>query len=152
MKIFFIFLFLFTLNCSTNKVSKIHGFKSIESKFEKLEVNKTNKNDVKRIIGPPSSKSEFNNNIWFYIEREKTNQSIIKLGIKKINKNNILVLEFNSLGILSNKEILDLNNMNDVKFTKNTTQKKFKQDNFLYNVLSSFRETLNSPTRNKKRN
>ena len=83
MKIFFIFLFLFTLNCSTNKVSKIHGFKSIESKFEKLEVNKTNKNDVKRIIGPPSSKSEFNNNIWFYIEREKTNQSIIKLGIKK---------------------------------------------------------------------
>ena len=103
MKIFFIFLFLFTLNCSTNKVSKIHGFKSIESKFEKLEVNKTNKNDVKRIIGPPSSKSEFNNNIWFYIEREKTNQSIIKLGIKKINKNNILVLEFNSLGILSNK-------------------------------------------------
>tara|TARA_B100001540_G_scaffold285046_1_gene277846 strand:- start:121 stop:579 length:459 start_codon:yes stop_codon:yes gene_type:complete len=152
MKIFFIFLFLFTLNCSTNKVSKIHGFKSIESKFEKLEVNKTNKNDVKRIIGPPSSKSEFNNNIWFYIEREKTNQSIIKLGIKKINKNNILVLEFNSLGILSNKEILDLNNMNDVKFTKNTTQKKFKQDNFLYNVLSSFREKLNSPTRNKKRN
>ena len=152
MKIFFIFLFLFTLNCSTNKVSKIHGFKSIESKFEKLEVNKTNKNDVKRIIGPPSSKSGFNNNIWFYIEREKTNQSIIKLGIKKINKNNILVLEFNSLGILSNKEILDLNNMNDVKFTKNTTQKKFKQDNFLYNVLSSFREKLNSPTRNKKRN
>ena len=63
MKIFFIFLFLFTLNCSTNKVSKIHGFKSIESKFEKLEVNKTNKNDVKRIIGPPSSKSEFNNNV-----------------------------------------------------------------------------------------
>jgi len=151
MKILFIFLFLFTLNCSTNKVSKIHGFRLIENKFEELNVNSTNKNDVKKIIGPPSSKSKFDGNIWYYIEREKTNQSIVKLGIKKINKNNVLVLQFNNLGILENKQLLKLSDMKDVKFTKKLTKKKFKQDNFVYNVFSSLREKMNSPTRNRKR-
>ena len=74
MKILYIILFLFTLNCLTNKVSKNHGFRLIENKFEMVELNKSNKNDVKTIIGPPSSISNFNNNKWFYIERKKTNQ------------------------------------------------------------------------------
>ena len=151
MKIFIIFVFLFTLNCSTNKVSKIHGFRLIENKYEKVIVNKFNKNDVRKIIGPPSSISKFNDNKWFYIEREKTNQSIVKLGTKKINKNNVLILEFNNMGILNNKEILKLEDMNQLKFAKKVTQKKFKQDNFIYNVFSSFREKINAPARNRKK-
>ena len=80
MKILILFIFLFTLNCSTNKVSKNHGFKSLETKFEKIVINQTNKNDIIDLIGPPSTKSDFNKNKWFYIERRKTNQSLIKLG------------------------------------------------------------------------
>ena len=110
----------------------------------------TESNDVKKLVGPPSSISEFDNK-WFYIEREKTNQSIVKLGTKKINKNNVLVLEFNNLGILKNKEILTIDNMNDVKLVKSKTQKKFKQNNLMYNVFSSFREKINAPTRNRKK-
>ena len=151
MRILFIILFLFTLNCSTNKVSKIHGFRLIENKYDKLTLNENNKNDVKRIIGPPSSVSDFDRNKWFYIEREKTNQSIVKLGIKKINKNNVLILKFNDLGILVNKKILNLDDMNDVKIVKNITKKKFKQNNFVYNVFSSLREKINNPTKKKRR-
>ena len=99
MKILVLFIFLFTLNCSTNKVSKVHGIRLIENKYEKVQLNKDNKNDVKNLIGPPSIISSFDNNKWFYIEREKTNQSIVKLGIKKIEKNNVLILQFNNLGI-----------------------------------------------------
>ena len=114
MKILIILLFLLTLNCSTNKVSKIHGFRLIENKYEKVEINKNNKNDIRNLIGPPSSISNFDNNKWFYIEREKTNQSIVKLGKKKINKNNVLVLKFNDFGFLEKKEIFKLEDMNDV--------------------------------------
>ena len=151
MRILFIIVFLFTLNCSTNKVSKTHGFRLIENKYNKLTLNENNKNDVKSIIGPPSSVSDFDRNKWFYIEREKTNQSIVKLGIKKINKNNVLILKFNDLGILINKKILNLDDMNDVKMVKNTTKKKFKQNNFVYNVFSSLREKINNPTKKKRR-
>tara|TARA_Y100000294_G_scaffold96011_1_gene89300 strand:+ start:418 stop:879 length:462 start_codon:yes stop_codon:yes gene_type:complete len=152
MRIFFVFLFLFTLNCSSNKVSNNHGFKSLQEKFKKITINKTNKNDMLKIIGPPSSVSNFNKNKWLYIERMKTNQSIFKLGIKKINKNNILIVEFNNKGILKNKKILKLNDMNDIEYVKAITEKDFKQNNILFNILSSLREKANAPAKNRAKN
>ena len=152
MRIFFIFLFLFTLNCSSNKVSLNHGFKSLQEKFNKITINKTNKNDMLKIIGPPSSVSNFNKNKWFYIERMKTNQSIFKLGIKKIDKNNILIVEFNNKGILKDKKILKLNDMNNIKYVKDITKKDFHQNNTLFNIFSSLREKANAPARNRAKN
>ena len=96
MKKFFLILLFFTVNCSTNKVSNNHGFMSLQEKFEKVVVNKTNKNDILKTIGPPSSVSSFNKNQWFYIQRVKTNQTIFKLGVKKISENNILIVNFNN--------------------------------------------------------
>lgn len=152
MKILILFLFLFTLNCSTNKVSKNHGFKSLETKFEKIVINQTNKNDIIDLIGSPSTKSDFNKNKWFYIERRKTNQSLFKLGQKKIEKNNILMVEFNNRGILTNKKIFNMDDMNEIKYVKSLTHKEFKQNNFLYNIFTSFREKMNAPARNRSKN
>ena len=145
----FFFLFFFTLNCSINKVSNTHGFRLIENKYNKIQLNKSNKNDVRKLIGPPSSISKFNDT-WFYIEREKTNQSIFKIGKKKISNNNIVVVEFNKMGIVSDKKLLNLNDLNDIKMAEAKTKKKFAQDNRLYNILSTLREKVNAPTRRNK--
>lgn len=147
MKFLIFILVLLTVSCSTNKVSKNHGYKSLETKYEKIKINVNNKNDIVNIIGPPSSKSDFNENQWLFFERRKTNQSLAKLGIKKIEKNNILVVEFNNRGILINKKILDLNKMNDIKFAKDITEKKFSQNNFIFNIFTSFREKINSASK-----
>ena len=151
MRFILIFVFIITTNCSANKVSKNHGFISLESKFEKIEINKTNKNDLVKVVGHPSSISGFDKNTWFYIERKKTNQSLFKLGIKKISKNNILIVEFDNKGLVKNKQLIDLNNMNDVKYVKKTTQKEFEQDNTIYNIFSSLREKINAPARNRNK-
>ncbi len=150
MKYIIVLLFLFTLNCSTNKVSKNHGYRLLEKKYETVEINKYNKNDILSIIGPPSSKSNFNNNKWFYIERKNTNQSLTKLGIKKIEKNNILIIEFDKKGIVKNKKLLNIEDMNEINFVKSITTKDFEQNNFLYNVFSSLREKINAPTRKSR--
>ena len=142
-------VFLFTLNCSINKVSNTHGFRFLEKKYDEILLNKTNKNDIRNSIGPPSSISKFGN-IWFYIERRKTNQSLFKLGKKKISNNNIIILEFNNMGMVSKKKLLDLSNMNDLKIAEKMTEKKFSQDNMIYNVLTTLREKINAPTRRKK--
>ena len=152
MKLFIIILFFFTLNCSTNKVSKNHGFISLETKFENISINKTNKNDIIKIIGPPSSVSNFDSNKWIYIERKKTNQSLFKLGIKKINTNNVLIVKFNNKGLLQYKKILNLDDMNDVKYVKDITSKEFKQNNLLYGIFTSIRENANAPIRNRGKN
>ena len=149
-KLFYLLIFIITINCSGNKVSNYHGVKSLETKFQIIHLNKTNKNDLISLIGPPSIKSDFNNNKWFYLERQKSNQSLFKLGAQKIKKNNILVVELNDSGILIKKKLLNLSNMNDVKYLKAETNKEFKNKNAVYDALSSLREKINAPLRNKK--
>ena len=149
MKYLIALIFIFILNCSGNKVSNYHGNKLLSSKYDIIEVNVTNKNDLIKIIGPPSTVSDFNENLWFYFERLKTNQSLVKLGAQKIKKNNILIVELNNKGILKSKRILDLDDMNDIEYIKTVTTKEFKNDNFIYGIFSSLREKINAPLRNR---
>ena len=132
-------------------MSNYHGPKILETKYEKIKISITNKNDLVNLIGPPSSVSDFDKNKWFYFERLKSNQSIFKLGSQKIKKNNILIVKFDKNGLLKNKQILNLDNMNDLKYFNKETQKEFKNNNVIYNVFSSLREKINAPARNRKK-
>ncbi len=152
MRIIIIFLLILTANCSSNKISKNHGFRSLETHYNKIKVNESNKNDVVKLIGPPSYKSNFDENKWIFVERKHTNNSLFKLGLKKIETNNILVVEFNNIGILKQKRILDINQMNEIKYLEKVTDKKFDNDTFLYNVFTSLREKINAPVRNRNKN
>ena len=149
MKYFIILILIFILNCSGNKVTNYHGTKLLNNKYEMIEVNVTNKNDLIKILGAPSTTSDFNKNIWFYFERLKTNQSLIKLGAQKIKRNNILIVKLDNKGILKSKELLDLNDMNDIKYIKTVTTKEFKNNNLIYGIFSSLREKINAPLRNR---
>ena len=151
MRIILVFIFIFVVNCSSNKLSNNHGLISLQVKFEKIVINKTNKNDILKIIGPPSSVSSFDDNKWFYIQTKKENQSLFKLGIKKIKKNNVLVVTFNNKGVLKDKKILIKKDMNDIKYVKYTTEKEYKQNNTIYNILSSLRQKANSSVRNRSK-
>ena len=149
MRILLLLVVFFITACSSNKVSKNHGFISLENKLENIAINKSNKNDIIKIIGHPSSISKFDTNKWFYIERKQTNQSLFKLGKKKISKNNILVIEFNDKGLLKKKKLFNLKDMNELKYVKKITSKEFEQDNTIYNIFSSLREKINAPARNR---
>ena len=150
MKYILILILFFTLSCSLNKVKNNHGVLSLENKISKIIINKSNTNDIINIFGPPSTKSTFDNNLWIYIERKKSNRSIFALGSKKIVKNNVAILEIDNKGILKKKEIYDLNKMNKYKFSENTTQANYKKNSYIYGVLTSLREKINAPAKRKK--
>ena len=150
MRIFLLFIItLIITSCSTKKVVKNHGITALQKKSEKIYVTRTNTNDIIDILGPPSTKSSFNDNIWLYIERQKINQSIFKLGKKKIAKNNVLILEFDEMGILIDKDFFDISKMNDLKFSKKLTQKGYSKNSFVYSFLTSLREKINSPVKKR---
>ena len=116
-------------------------------------MNKSNKNDVLKEIGKPSSVSLFDENTWFYFEREQINQSIFKLGKSKIVKNNVLEVSFNNLGIVENKKIYNIQDMNKLNITKDTTiQNTYEKSNYFGKVLNSIKQKVNSPKLNRKRN
>ena len=131
-------------------MTNYHGAKSLDIKFDQIQVNITNKNDLIRIFGPPSTISDFNKNKWIYFERLKTNQSLVKLGAQKLKKNNILIVELSNSGILKEKKLLNIEDMNDLKYLKETTDKEFKNSDMLYGVISSLREKINAPLKNRK--
>jgi len=153
MKNLFIFLLiaLFFSACSLKKVTKHHGVHFLNKKQEKLTVNQSNKNDILKLLGSPSSKSTFDNDLWIYIERKTDNSSLLKFGKEKILLNNVLILEINSMGILEKKEFLDLDNMKNIKFTEQTTENQYKKNSFLYDFLSSMRQKINDPLGKRKR-
>lgn len=103
------------------------------------------------MLGSPSTKSNFDEDMWFYIERKKGNLSLKNYGKEEIIANNVLIIEFNNRGILTKKEFLNLANMNDLKFTKKITETNYKTNTFVYDFLSSMRQKINDPLGKRKR-
>ena len=135
------------------KVVKHHGVPFLEKKQQSLVVNKTNINDIREILGNPSTKSKFDNDVWIYIERKQTQSALKNLGKMKIYKNDVLVLEIDNKGILKKKEFFNKEDMEDIKIVKATTEAGFKRNSFVYNFMSSMRQKINDPlgVRAKKR-
>ncbi|MDA9638086.1 outer membrane protein assembly factor BamE [Candidatus Pelagibacter sp.] len=151
-KLFIFFIIsLFISACTLKKVEKHHGVRFLNKKQEKLTVNQSNKNDILKLLGSPSTKSTFDNDLWIYIERKTDNSSLTKFGSERIIVNNVLLLEINSMGLLETKEFLDLNNMQELRFAEKTTENQYKKNTFVYDFLSSMRQKINDPLGKRKR-
>mgnify|MGYP001438406580 CR=1 FL=1 len=124
----------------------------LEIKNKKLIINENNRNDVIKILGPPSVTSSFDNDILFYIERKISTDKIYKLGKRNIIKNNVLMIEIDNRGILVKKEFYDLNKMKDLKVVSTETEIDYKKQSFIYDFLSSMRQKINDPLGKRKRN
>ena len=136
---------IYTTGCSFDKVVKHHGVHFLENKQKKLILSETNKNDTKKILGPPSTKGTFDNDVWVYIERKTTVSDIRSLGRKKLLANNVLLLEFDNRGLLVKKSFYDKNQMNEIKLSKDTTKVLNKKDSFVRSVLTSLKYKINDP-------
>ena len=151
--LYIIFLSLIVANCSFEKVVKHHGVPFLETKQKSLKINKSNKNDIRKILGNPSTTSKFDDDTWIYIERKQTQSELNNFGKMQIYKNHILVLEIDEYGILKKKEFFDKDDMEDVKIVEATTKSGFKKKSFIYDFMSSMRQKINDPlgVRAKKR-
>jgi len=151
MKIFFfISIFFLISNCSFNLVDDHHGVFYLDKKEKKIIVQQSNKNDILSILGEPSTKSTFDNDVWIYIERKITNSHFF--GRRKLIVNNVMVLEIDQRGILAKKDFYDIEDMKDIDFDENRSESLQKRS-FIYNFLSSLRQRVNDPLgiRKKKR-
>ena len=153
-KILYILFFAFIVtNCSFKKVVKHHGVPFLEKKQKQLIIDQSTNNDIRKILGTPSTRSKFDNDVWIYIERKQTQSKLKNLGKMKIFKNDVLVLEIDKYGILQKKEFYNQNDMEDIKISKATTQSGFKKNSFIYEFMSSMRQKIDDPLgeRAKKR-
>ena len=144
-KIFIIIIILFLSSCSFNQVVKHHGIHFLEKKQKKIEEFSNNSNDVRSLLGPPSTKNSFDTDIWIYIERKTTVSQIRTLGKRKLLVNNVLILEFDNRGLLVKKNFLNKDQMNKIKISKNETDVLSKKDTFIRSVITSLKQKINDP-------
>ena len=151
--LYIIFLSFIVSNCSFKPVIKHHGVPFLEKKQSGLIVSESNKNDIRKILGNPSTTSKFDNDLWIYIERKQTQSKLKNLGRMKIYKNDVLVLEIDKYGILKKKDFYNINDMENIKIAEATTEAGFKRNSFIYDFMSSMRQKINDPLgqRAKKR-
>ena len=144
-KIFIILIILINTSCSFKNVVKHHGVHFLEKKQKDLKILESNTNDTKKILGFPSTKNTFENNIWIYIERKTTVSQIRTLGRKKLLTNNVLVLEFDKRGILLKKDFYTMEDMNNITIAKDQTDVLSQKDTFVRSILITLRQKINDP-------
>ena len=150
MKIFLIILAIFLTSCKLNKVVNHHGIHNLEAKSKELLIKQSNINQIRSLLGPPSSTSYFDEDILIYLERKTSNSKLLKLGKKKLIANNVLLLEVDNRGMLINKEFLDQDDLNKLKFTNKTTKTVTDQESFVSRALSGVMTKIDDPLGKKR--
>ena len=150
MKILLIILTLFLSNCKLNKIVNHHGIHNLEGKSKELLINKSNINDIKKVLGPPSSTSYFNNDVLIYLERKTSNSKLLKLGKKKLIANNVLLLEIDKRGMLVSKELLKKEDINKLRLSEKKTNVNKEKVSFLVRALSNVINKVDDPTGKKR--
>ena len=140
--IFLVIIFFILNGCQLQDPNKNHGILFLENRADKLVLKKTNKNDVIKILGNPHSKSIDNNNRWLYLERVLTKGEFHKLGQNILLDNNVLVLDFDKFGILSNKKLLTKEDKEDIKFSELKTENRLTEKSFVESFLSSIKSKM----------
>ena len=142
-KTLYIITLLILLNsCTLKEPKKPHGINFLENREKVLEIGKTNKNDVIKLIGNPHTVSLYDQNTWIYFERTITRGKLIKLGQNVLKENNILEIRFNKYGILEDKKIITKEDMNNVKYSEKETSNNISQKSFVGKFLSSIRQKM----------
>ena len=141
-KIIHLFILIILTSCKLQEPYNNHGILYLDKRSEVLIVNKSNSNDVLKIIGQPHTVSVDNNNEWLYFERVLTKGEFLKLGQNILKTNNILLLKFDKYGILIEKELVGKDSKNKILFSENVTENTLTQKSFVQKFLSSLRAKM----------
>ena len=134
--------FFILLNCQLQQPLKTHGIIYLENRAKKLELNNTNKNDVIKILGQPQVRDEKDDDTWIYFERILSKGKYHKLGQHVLKENNILVLNFNKYGVLSEFKFLNKENINKISFSEKETSNELAQKSFVEKFLQSIKQKM----------
>ena len=134
----FIFISLYILTSCGLKVTDNHGFvHDTNVNLNDFLVGKSTKEDILNILGTPSTKSTFDGEkSWFYVSSEF--KKFVFLDGENTDQK-ILILSFNK-DIVSNKEILLKDSINDIAYEETITDSKGKKLSW----IKSFFSNLNS--------
>ncbi len=141
-KLIFISIIFILSNCQLKEPIKGHGINFLKNRSEKISLNKSNKNDVIKVLGNPHTKSIDDENLWFYFDRKIASGKLVNFGDMKLLENNVLILNFDKYGIVIKKEFFSKEDMKKIKYSEMKTENPVGQDSFVTSFLQSVRQKM----------
>ena len=129
-------------NCQFKEPIKGHGINFLENRSKKITLNKSNKNDVISVLGSPHTTSIDDENLWFYFDRKLSGSSIVNFGDMNLLENNVLVLNFNKYGVVSQKEFFSKEDMKKIQYSEMKTENPVSKQSFVSTFLQSVRQKM----------
>ena len=81
-------------------------------------------------------------NLWFYFDRKISKGSIINFGDSELLENNVLVINFDKYGIVTQKEFFNKEDMKKIKYSEMKTENPVSQQSFVSSFLQSVRQKM----------
>ena len=142
LKYLIFFLLLILVNCKLQEPFKTHGIVYLDNRADKLIENKSNKNDVIKILGQPQVVEDKDKLTWIYVERIFSKGKYHKLGQNILKENNVLILNFDKYGILESKVFYDKEKMKKIEFSEQQTEHSLTQKSFVEKFLQSIKQKM----------
>ena len=140
---FISFIIVFTLiyNCSP-RISR-HGNIFSDDELKILQTTRLNKSEIIEILGQPSTKSTFSDNIWYYIffiQKEKAYFQV------KNSSNKVLKIKFDDKQNVETYSIIKNNQSIKIKTVKVDSDTSAFNRGIVRELLDSFIRRMEEPT------
>jgi outer membrane protein assembly factor BamE (lipoprotein component of BamABCDE complex) len=99
-----------------------------------LTVGKTSKDDVRSLLGSPSSQSSFGSESWYYITDRKESVAFLK---PEITEQDVTRVEFDQAGLVSKVEKYDKDDAQEFSVTKRATPTEGHTLGFFEQILGN---------------
>ena len=94
------------------------------------------------VLGSPHTTSIDDENLWFYFDRKLSGSSIVNFGDMNLLENNVLVLNFNKYGVVSQKEFFSKEDMKKIQYSEMKTENPVSKQSFVSTFLQSVRQKI----------
>ena len=138
---------LLIASCTLSKIDNVHGVSNLKNKIKLIKNNKSNKNDISKILGPVPIENKLEKK-WSYFEVRETKT---RYGKTNIYLNDYVEIFFDKYGIVQKMEFYDLNDMKNIEFVKEKTKSLGVKDTFSKNLLSSTRKRMENARKKFKK-
>lgn len=125
-------LVLTLISCSP--VQHVRGNLLDLDEVKKIQIGKTTKADLRRLLGPPSSEELFGRDAWYYVGDKVENKSFFE---PKVMERTLVIVTFGKNNTVASYELKDLTHQQAVDVKKNSTPVKGRDPSFVSELFGN---------------
>ena len=129
-----------------NPITDNLGNRTLKENVEQIQVGRTSKAEVARLLGTPSNVAAFDPDTWYYISARQVQYAFLK---PRTVDQNVLVIRFDGAGIVREMKQLGMEDAQATTYVSRTTPTRGGEPGFLRSIYDTI---LRGPVGRQRQN